>query len=603
MIGSTSGDTRFVDSSVQAGTAYTYRVRARDRAGPRQRAVGPARRPAELGGLPRHVRVGQPGGLDDARRRGRRDACGPPCRCERPAGVGLRRPRERQQDAGDDVRHPRGPGPRAHHSTSTQANLVTFANGAGERIVTVFSQNAAEALLRRPERPGAVTTKCQSHAPTSRIDDGAWHTLRVRATTGASPALTVRARRRSPVPAWTGRRLWARSPIARLAHRRHHSRPDIPGRLRPGRRRPAADRRHQRADGAAGHQRQGRQRPAGERRLGARQPTTSASPAIWSSATGSRSARPARRASSTGRVDGLASYVYTVRARDAAGNVSLPSAGASVDTPIVLRERFDTAASLRRFAPAAGLRWDAASQALRLPSNAHGRIALPGATSRLYARIKFRIVTRGANAVPLLSLRSATGAVLSAGLNAGGASERRGPPARSGTTCRFTPTSATPGVAGLPRRRGADGAHAAAARRAPADHGDRARRRREVRRARRRPRGEHEVHDRYRAAERAARLGEGRAVAHRRAVVDGSLGRRRRGGIPHLPRHRRDRAHHRQGPQVRRSRRAGQAPVSPTVSARSMRPATSPPRRRRSCASRGCRSRDGASCGRSARSA
>ena len=65
-------------------------------------------------------------------------------------------------------------------------------------------------------------------------------------------------------------------------------------------------------------------------------------------------------------VDGLASYVYTVRARDAAGNVSPLSAGAAVETPIVLRESFNNAASLRRFSPAAGLQWNASTHALRL---------------------------------------------------------------------------------------------------------------------------------------------------------------------------------------------------------------------------------------------
>ena len=215
VVGSTAGDTRFVDSSVQAGTAYTYRVRARDRAGHVSAPSSPARRPAELRGLPRHVRVGQPGSLDDARRRGCRDACGPPYRCERPAGDRPRRPREREQDAGDDV----GTLEALVHvrtTSTTQVNLVTFANGAGERIVTVYKQNGSGKLCYAVgQLPGAVTTKCQTNVPTVRFDNGAWHTLRVRATTGASPALTVRLDD-AALPGLDGSPPLGTSPVARL---------------------------------------------------------------------------------------------------------------------------------------------------------------------------------------------------------------------------------------------------------------------------------------------------------------------------------------------------------------------------------------------------
>jgi chitodextrinase len=420
VIGSTSGDTRFLDSSVQAGTAYVYRVRARDRAGHLSAQSAP------LVVLPNSVvflDTFESGNL--AAWTTRVGAVAVTTAAAHVGGNGLR-----VSAAGglayvsktlvttfgtlEALVHVRID-PVLNPPANSQVNLVTFSDGAGLRIVTVFRQKTTRRLCYSTGAP-AVTT-CQSGA-TPRIDDGGWHVLRVRATTGASPALTLQLDDNA-VPGLGGTPALGSNPIARL----------VIGSTAP--QTFQADFDQVAADPL----------PIGDLIAPTAPPAITAQAVsglqvnvAWAASTDDvgvagyhvfRNGLPVGTTAGTGfidrTVDGLASYTYTVRARDAAGNVSPPSLGASVDTPIVLRERFDTAAALKRFAPAAGLGWDAASKALRLRSNAHGRIALPGATSRLYARIKFRIVTRGANAVPLLSLRSATGAVLSTGLDASGA--------------------------------------------------------------------------------------------------------------------------------------------------------------------------------------
>ena len=166
-------------------------------------------------------------------------------------------------------------------------------------------------------------------------------------------------------------------------------------------------------------------------------------------------------------VDGLATYTYAVQARDAAANVSALSSPASVDTPIVLREGFDTAAALHRFAPAARLGWDRTTRALHLPSGAHGRIALPEPASRLFVRLRFRIASRGANRVPLVALRSSTGTVLTASLDARGRLGAVQPASGQWHDLQVHADTRARRVGDLARRPAAAGAHDAARRRLP----------------------------------------------------------------------------------------------------------------------------------------
>jgi len=293
----------------------------------------------------------------------------------------------------------------------TQANLVTFANGTGVRIATVFSRNDGK-LCVVAGSPAATT--CQT--TTARVDDGQWHLLRVTGTTGGSPHIRVLLDEHPVVD--TAAPLGTQK-IARLLLGT-----TVTGTF-------AADFDLVAADPL----------PIGDI-VSPRAPSALSARAVsglrvnltWTRSTDDtgvtgydvfRNGVPVAITGPTPSfadttVDGLASYVYTVRARDAAGNVSPLSPGAAVDTPIVLREDFDSAASLRRFSPAAGLAWNASTRALRLVNGAHGRIALPGPTTRLYARLKFRIATRGAKPVPMIALRSATGTIMSAGLDASG---------------------------------------------------------------------------------------------------------------------------------------------------------------------------------------
>ena len=167
VVGSTAGDTRFVDSSVQAGTAYTYRVRARDRAGHVSAPSSP------LVVLPSSVvflDTFESGNLAAWTTRAGAVAvtpAGQPYRCVRPAGVGLRRPRVREQDAGDDVRHPRGPGPRSHHVDDTgQSRHVRERRRRADR--DRLQQNGSGKLCYAVgQLPGVVTTKCQTNVPTA----------------------------------------------------------------------------------------------------------------------------------------------------------------------------------------------------------------------------------------------------------------------------------------------------------------------------------------------------------------------------------------------------------------------------------------------------
>ncbi len=414
LIGATAGDTTFTDTSVQAGVVYAYVVRARDGAGhvsaPSAPVVATSHSIAfldtfESGDLAGWTSHAGPASVVPA--------------AARVGGFGLHvGPAAGTAFASRTLAAPFGTLEALLDvrisSHTTQANLVTFTNAAGGRIVTVFSQNATGKLCDVVGT--SVTPVCQTSL--DRIDDTAWHTLRVRATTGASPGLAIELDG-GPVAGLGGSPALGALPIARVVLGT-----TFPESFNADFDEVAAD-----------------PLPIGDI-VAPSAPAILAAHAVnglqvalsWSpgqddvAVAGYEVFRNGRLIAVTGpttsyvdtTVDGLASYTYAVQARDAAANVSGLSPPATVDTPIVLRESFDTPASLKRFAPAAGLGWDRVNRALHLPSGAHGRIALPEPTPHLFVRLRFRIATRAANRVPLVALRSATGTVLAAALDASG---------------------------------------------------------------------------------------------------------------------------------------------------------------------------------------
>ena len=414
LLGTTAGDTHFEDTSVQSGIAYTYVVRARDGAGHVSAPSAPlvlmshsialldTFESGDLAGWPSHA-----GPVTVTPTAAHVGAFG--LHVEPAAGAAFAS-RSLQSAFGTlealvDVRI---------SSHTTQANLVTFADATGARIVTVFSQNTTGKLCYVVGT--SPTPVCQTSL--DRIDDTAWHTLRVRATTGGSPGLAIELDH-APVPGLGGSPSLGTAPIARLvlgttvaesfaADFDQVAADPLPIGDIVAPSAPAAITLRA-VDGL----RVNLAWPAGGDDVGV---------------TGYEVFRNDRLIAVLGptttyadrSVDGLATYTYAVQARDAAANVSGLSPPASVDTPIVLREGFDTAAALHRFAPAARLGWDRTTRALHLPSGAHGRIALPEPASRLFVRLRFRIASRGANRVPLVALRSSTGTILAASLDAGG---------------------------------------------------------------------------------------------------------------------------------------------------------------------------------------
>ena len=265
LLGTTAGDTHFEDTSVQAGIAYTYVVRARDAAGHVERPLGAAGRDVALHRPARHVRVRRPGRLALPCRTGHGDAAA--------AHVGVfglhvagggRRLREPQPAIG--VRDARGARRRPDHFHTTQANLVTFANGDGRADRDgVQPEHHRQALLRR--RHVLDTTICQTSL--DRIDDTARGTRSGCARPpGRLPALAIELDH-APVPGLDGSPASAprRSPASCWGT----TSPSHSGRLRPGRRRPAADRRHRRAERARGDHRCGQSTASGSTSRGRRQ--------------------------------------------------------------------------------------------------------------------------------------------------------------------------------------------------------------------------------------------------------------------------------------------------------------------------------------------
>ena len=125
----------------------------------------------------------------------------------------------------------------------------------------------------------------------------------------------------------------------------------------------------------------------------------------------------------------LTSYTYAVVARDAAGNVSLPSNSLSVTTPDAFTDDFETG-DLSRWTSASGVAAqsavvDGGSFAARATSDgtagASAVVALDSTVSELYYRARFQVVSRGANSVSLLRARSAAnGAIASAFISSTG---------------------------------------------------------------------------------------------------------------------------------------------------------------------------------------
>jgi chitodextrinase len=119
-------------------------------------------------------------------------------------------------------------------------------------------------------------------------------------------------------------------------------------------------------------------------------------------------------------VDPLTFYYYTVRARDAAGNVSPASDQASVTTPDVFADDFETG-DLSRWSTVNGI---ATEQDNVFAGSFAARAASSGATAAsstaifaktvpsLEARVEFNLESQGANSVTLLRFRTGTAASL-----------------------------------------------------------------------------------------------------------------------------------------------------------------------------------------------
>ncbi len=116
----------------------------------------------------------------------------------------------------------------------------------------------------------------------------------------------------------------------------------------------------------------------------------------------------------------LTSYTYAVVARDAAGNVSLPSNSLSVTTPDAFTDAFETG-DLSRWTTSSGVAVqsavvDGGAFAARATSDgtagASAVASLDATIPELYFRARFQVVSRGANSVGLVRVRSAANGAL-----------------------------------------------------------------------------------------------------------------------------------------------------------------------------------------------
>ncbi|MDX6647286.1 MAG: large repetitive protein, partial [Miltoncostaeaceae bacterium] len=119
-------------------------------------------------------------------------------------------------------------------------------------------------------------------------------------------------------------------------------------------------------------------------------------------------------------VSPLSSHFYVVVARDGGGNASLPSNVASADTPVVFSDGFESG-NLARWTTVQGLvassaPVNAGSFAARATSAGSGSAfavkTLGGGLTEIYARVRFRVASQGANQVTLLRLATAAGTPL-----------------------------------------------------------------------------------------------------------------------------------------------------------------------------------------------
>ena len=125
----------------------------------------------------------------------------------------------------------------------------------------------------------------------------------------------------------------------------------------------------------------------------------------------------------------LTSYTYAVVARDAAGNVSLPSATLSVTTPDAFADDFESG-DLSHWTSSSGVAVqsavvDTGSDAAEATSDgtagASAAVTLDAGAPELYYRARFDVLGRGANSVGLLRARTAAnGAIASAFISSTG---------------------------------------------------------------------------------------------------------------------------------------------------------------------------------------
>lgn len=118
-------------------------------------------------------------------------------------------------------------------------------------------------------------------------------------------------------------------------------------------------------------------------------------------------------------VDPLTFYYYTVRARDAAGNVSPASNQASVTTPDVFADDFESG-DLSRWSTVNGVviqqsdvfagSWAARAAGTGTPASSTAQLAK--SVPSLDARVEFNVESQGANSVTLLRFRTAAAASL-----------------------------------------------------------------------------------------------------------------------------------------------------------------------------------------------
>jgi fibronectin type 3 domain-containing protein len=113
-------------------------------------------------------------------------------------------------------------------------------------------------------------------------------------------------------------------------------------------------------------------------------------------------------------------YTYSIRARDAAGNVSDVSRPAFVSTGDVFRDDFESG-DLAKWTTAAGLTVqqqivDGGAWAARAVSDgsagSSAQVRLPSTVNALYYRARFRVTSQGANPINLLRFRTAVNGAL-----------------------------------------------------------------------------------------------------------------------------------------------------------------------------------------------